>query len=655
MLHSCNTIVLTLGSIVFAATLLANDDTKSGHATPEEAFDAYQQGFKKGDAARVSRSITNRRREAILLREWTREGELRFPGPHIKPIVSKYVDEERRQELTRQELPLKQHELSSVLARSIEDQELAFFDLIENLDEKSRELNTVGKLSDFKVDGERASAVLEEKDYRPLVVHFVKAEHGWLVDRFATQDDAKDPEQLKNSAPPSKPWKDAEPPRYDTPEEVADALYDAVMENDPEKVWHCVTEETRPRIIQSSLGIMMAAHNEAAGPLTWYVDSERYLGLVMRPRGPTAKESQDALLQSVREPKVLFSASIKQMCEFLHSVPKEQRKHPELRDLKIKGDEARGAAKVVFPVFKQGATPAPGPPRAFKRGLDPDAPRNAGGAPSEFRDVDMPLTFKKTGHGWRMHLPPPPSDGRKESDDDPSEKAGAPPDDPEAIKAIEKAGGEVLINKALPGQPVLEVKLQGRRFTDSDIANVAGFSRLESLWLGSSQVGDEGLVHLKNLRELRSLSLVLTKVKGDGLAHLKGLHKLENLDLHGCPLQNDALKHVGELKGLQSLNLNSTKVTDGAMKHLQGAKNLVGLYLYGTKVTDEGLAHLQDLAELQTLVVSETGVTNEGLKPLQGLKKLLHVSALETRVTDKGVADLKAALPEVTVVYKLED
>src|SRR5438128_2231146 len=100
--------------IVVVATLLGNDKGEAGHSTHDEAFTTYQQGFKKKNAALVSRSISERARDGILLREWSREFELRFPGPHVKQIVSKYVAEDRRQELTRREVPIKPHELSAV-------------------------------------------------------------------------------------------------------------------------------------------------------------------------------------------------------------------------------------------------------------------------------------------------------------------------------------------------------------------------------------------------------------------------------------------------------------------------------------------------------------------------------------------------------------
>lgn len=226
-------------------------------------------------------------------------------------------------------------------------------------------------------------------------------------------------------------------------------------------------------------------------------------------------------------------------------------------------------------------------------------------------------------------------------------------DEQQAIAAIEKAGGMCVRDEDQPDHPVIEVLLQGRQFTDQELAHVANFRNLKHLALAGSQVTDEGLVHLQDLNELESLYLTLTKVKGEGLAHLKGLGKLESLDLHGCQLSDKSLLHAAKLTGLRGLNLNATPITDKGLAHLSTAKSLVGLYLYGTKVTDDGLIHIKDLPELHTLVLSETLITDRGLTHLYGSKNLLHVGALGTGVTDQGAADLKARVPGVSIVHKI--
>ena len=109
---------------------------------------------------------------------------------------------------------------------------------------------------------------------------------------------------------------------------------------------------------------------------------------------------------------------------------------------------------------------------------------------------------------------------------------------------------------------------------------------------------------------------------------------------------------VAQLAGLtelEGLDLLGTQVTDDGLVHLAGLTKLVGLYLNGTQITDAGLVHLTGLAEIQRLILDNTQVTDSGLVHLAGLTKLGWLGLYNTQVTDAGVAELKRALPDVTI------
>lgn len=80
---------------------------------------------------------------------------------------------------------------------------------------------------------------------------------------------------------------------------------------------------------------------------------------------------------------------------------------------------------------------------------------------------------------------------------------------------------------------------------DSVLANVEGFTRIDSLNLASNPVTDLGLAHVQGLKSLRTLNLFNTSVTDTGLRYLKGLTHLE------------------------WLNLGNTQVTDAGVADLQ--------------------------------------------------------------------------------------
>ena len=129
--------------------------------------------------------------------------------------------------------------------------------------------------------------------------------------------------------------------------------------------------------------------------------------------------------------------------------------------------------------------------------------------------------------------------------------------------------------------------------TDESLATFWGRDRVFELWLNDTQVGDDGLRHLRGCSMLEALVLDNTQVTGSGLAHLTGLAKLEYVGLEGCPITDEGIATIGDLAALERLNLSETQITDAALGHLKSLSKLERLYLSGTSVTAAGVEELQ--------------------------------------------------------------
>jgi hypothetical protein len=97
------------------------------------------------------------------------------------------------------------------------------------------------------------------------------------------------------------------------------------------------------------------------------------------------------------------------------------------------------------------------------------------------------------------------------------------------------------------------------------------------------------------------------------------------------------------------IDLTGTQVADADLTCLEGFPQLHWLFLGNTQVSDAGLAHLKSLTRLRVLTLDGTQLTNAGLLHLSGLARLRDLYINETNVTDLGVADLKRAVPGLTV------
>jgi hypothetical protein len=106
-------------------------------------------------------------------------------------------------------------------------------------------------------------------------------------------------------------------------------------------------------------------------------------------------------------------------------------------------------------------------------------------------------------------------------------------DEQKASAAVNRLGGKVERDPALPGQPVTVVHIGATGARDADLVPLRVFAELRTLILTYDPVTDAGLAAVGAFRELRDLHLGHTRVTDAGLVHLRGLARLENLWLQG--------------------------------------------------------------------------------------------------------------------------
>jgi hypothetical protein len=207
----------------------------------------------------------------------------------------------------------------------------------------------------------------------------------------------------------------------------------------------------------------------------------------------------------------------------------------------------------------------------------------------------------------------------------------------------------------LPGDGPEEVlDLSGVRLTESDLAAIAGRTRLKRLHLSDSTISDDDLARLAGLTELRYADLSATlqnppfkpRITDAGLEHVARWKNLSTLSLHGNPITDEGIKHLWYLPNLRSLQLGGTRVTG---KTLGRIRSLTWLRLDATPIRDEDLRHLARLNRLEELYLYMTDISDAGLRYLTGLTNLRSLSLQGTQVTREGVAALKRVLPELSI------
>jgi hypothetical protein len=109
------------------------------------------------------------------------------------------------------------------------------------------------------------------------------------------------------------------------------------------------------------------------------------------------------------------------------------------------------------------------------------------------------------------------------------------------------------------------------------------------------------------------------------------------------------LEILHEPAKLRSLHMAFAEVTDAGLRHLARCSQLKTLNLMSRSITDAGLKHLAGLVSLEELNLGRSRITDAGLRHLHGLKYLRKLNLVETAVSDHGIANLKKAVPGVSV------
>jgi Leucine-rich repeat (LRR) protein len=208
----------------------------------------------------------------------------------------------------------------------------------------------------------------------------------------------------------------------------------------------------------------------------------------------------------------------------------------------------------------------------------------------------------------------------------PTPAAGLKAGPEQAIAAVKSRGGDVKVDTAGEGKPVVSADLHRMRDAGAVLVSLGPLTKARALNLYDTGFTDADLERLRGLPELETLNLSATQVTDAGLPLLQGLPKL------------------------RVLRLNNTAVSDAGLQALRGLTELRELSLVNTRVTDEGLAYLGGLKHLEKLALGGPAVTDRGLASLRGLPQLRDLDLFGTRVTEAGVGQLKAALPQLRVL-----
>jgi Leucine-rich repeat (LRR) protein len=239
-----------------------------------------------------------------------------------------------------------------------------------------------------------------------------------------------------------------------------------------------------------------------------------------------------------------------------------------------------------------------------------------------------------------------------------AQEAGSAESQRDVIAPLAAAGATFRFAEGRPGKPVISVTIRGDDASDSTIARLMPFTRIESLTLvdyyhRKSRVTDAGAARLWELKNLRSLQLQSSKLTDVGMVELGKLAQLEDLTVgngaYTAEITNTGLAQLKGLSNLRSLTLEGTRITDSGMSVLRAFGKLrhVGLTLIDGGLSEHCLIELRGMRSLQSLSLidfrSGAKSVDSSLLNITALPRLESLEISSLRVTDAGLVHLGAA------------
>jgi Leucine-rich repeat (LRR) protein len=210
---------------------------------------------------------------------------------------------------------------------------------------------------------------------------------------------------------------------------------------------------------------------------------------------------------------------------------------------------------------------------------------------------------------------------------------------------IAAEGGRVERNDS--GQ-IVAVDLASTWITDADLERIGRINSLRKLNLAHTKITDVGIGHLKSLENVVELNLYYAEYITDtSLAHLRGWKRLEVLNLRGVRLTSQAFEHLSQLTTLRSLDISFTEVEDDGVEQLSSLTKLEDLAIGGNRLSGSALSSLKLLPALRRLDVGgmqrvDSGrwglaLSDENLSRLSELTELSALTLAGANLNDRRI------------------
>ncbi len=209
----------------------------------------------------------------------------------------------------------------------------------------------------------------------------------------------------------------------------------------------------------------------------------------------------------------------------------------------------------------------------------------------------------------------------------------------ESLTLVETSIGNFSLNRIRALTHLRKVDWTGSNFNNNSPIYLRDLS-VEHFRCSCPRFGDGGLRILRLSSKLRRIDLLKSQISGAGLNSLTDLKNLETLHIGYREVDEQTFEALAKIKSLRRLHLEGGPLIDPEAKRLGELIGLENLTLDLSSFDDRAAPQLATLINLRSLDLGHTRISDVGLASLKTLTQLEDLRLHHTQITNRGISNI---------------
>lgn len=196
----------------------------------------------------------------------------------------------------------------------------------------------------------------------------------------------------------------------------------------------------------------------------------------------------------------------------------------------------------------------------------------------------------------------------------------------------------------------------GTKVDDDCLLVISKLRRLRALYFFGEKVSDKGALEISKCRLLEELSVERTQMGDAGIRNiLDRCSKLRSVNVGGTGIGNESMRNANKLKELESINLSNTSVGGLGVSSLAELDNLKYLNISGNFIDEDCASQISRMKRLAVIQMRQSTLTTNAKRVIELLPSNVTLVNFDTiKVLDASQEPMSPEMPQPVTAKESE-